>query len=80
MSEEEKRVKAKQVKKNLTEMVKNEIWQLSGRDEIMKIIRAEVKKEVKAKVKWYLTQIMPDDVEIGDIIRKTLLAMGEKKK
>lgn len=79
MSEEEQ-AKAEQAAKNLREMVKNEIFQMSGKTEIMKIIRAEVKKEIKAKVKFYLSQIMPDEHEISEIIRQTFLAMGEKRK
>lgn len=79
MSEEEKQAKAEQVKKNLTEMVKNEIFQMTGKTEVMKIIRKQIRKKVNEAVKFYLSQVMPDDVEVSDIVRQTFLAMGKKK-
>jgi len=65
-------------KKKLKEMMLLEFFQMMPRTEVMKIFRAELKKEAQRIVKYYFTQIIPDQAKMDEIIRKTILGMIKK--
>jgi len=82
MSEEitaEERKKQEKIKDVIKELIKNEVFQMTGKNDIMKIVRAEIRKEVKEAVKFYLSQVMPSNADLSEIVRKGFLELGNKR-
>lgn len=70
--------KEKEEKEKLKEIMLNEFFQIMPRREIMKIFRAELRKEAHRIIKFYFEQIIPDQAKMDEIIRKTILGMIKK--
>jgi len=76
----EEKEKQEKIKLAIKELIENEIFQMTGKRDIMKIIRAELRKQVKEAVKFYLSQVIPSPADFSEIVRKGFLELANKRK
>jgi len=68
-------MQGKNEKEKLQELMLTNFGQMVCKSEVMKIFRAELRKEAQRIVRNYFEQIVPDEMKMSEIIRDVILGM-----
>jgi len=68
-------MQGKNEKEKLQELMLTNFGQMVCKSEVMKIFRAELRKEAQKIVRSYFEQIVPDEMKMSEIIRDVILGM-----